>query len=515
MTSPVLFAGQEDISFTPIGQAYQFGINQRNTFSPASLSIDPNYAASYRQGYTRSGICIGMWGNTSSGDNTTWIRSAVPFNNGSFWTSGRMYLDNTAGGAPGNSVLMRWADSTGTVRLQIETNNSGGGLQTINLQTMPGATTLATSSGTFGALSSNPPGKVDVFIDYGVSGTFTVNFNNVQVVTYSGDNTAGSGLSDLAFVDYGSYFKGNSNNGFTTWSECIVATSDTSTWSLATQVPVALGNTTTWDSSPNASTVTNNTGGTGGPFSSGGNIWLSLIYLSTSGYLSSTAVQYTSGTSGTTGMAVYTDSAGSPDTLLEASATISSPSTGTPLYTYGGTTLLNAGTPYWIALACPNGNNVAENSINGGGLGATASYASSFPSTIGTSSQRGWQWVQVSILEQTVSDFQANQSSPDYSLTATEIQEYEVTPAMPSGSFGVVSLVQHGQVTISATGPQHIEFMVRTGGTDYTSASIAPTTGWVTYANNWDTNPHTSAAWATTDLADASTSFNIGYKSLT
>lgn len=104
-------------------------------------------------------------------------------------------------------------------------------------------------------------------------------------------------------------------------------------------------------------------------------------------------------------------------------------------------------------------------------------------------------------------------SSPDYSTTAGQIQEYQVTPAIPSGTFSVVSLVQHVRATIGGTGPQHLDFAVRVGTTDYFSADQAVSTAWGLVSYNWDTNPATGAAWGTADLAASSTAFNMGYRS--
>jgi hypothetical protein len=108
------------------------------------------------------------------------------------------------------------------------------------------------------------------------------------------------------------------------------------------------------------------------------------------------------------------------------------------------------------------------------------------------------------------------QTSPQYSGTAGQIQEYQVTPAIPTGSFGVISVVHKTQATLGSTGPQHFDFMVRTGSTDYTSSpDAAPGATWGSLSYNWDTNPNTSAPWLTTDLPASSTSFNMGLKSVT
>lgn len=108
------------------------------------------------------------------------------------------------------------------------------------------------------------------------------------------------------------------------------------------------------------------------------------------------------------------------------------------------------------------------------------------------------------------------QVSPNYSGTAAQIQEYQVTPAIPTGNFSIISVVQKAQATVGASGPTKFEFMVRTGATDYTSSpDTAPVGVWATYSYNWDTNPNTTNPWQTSELPASSTSFNMGLKSVT
>lgn len=107
-----------------------------------------------------------------------------------------------------------------------------------------------------------------------------------------------------------------------------------------------------------------------------------------------------------------------------------------------------------------------------------------------------------------------NPTSPDYSDTINQLQQYQVSQAIPAGTFAVVSVVHHAQASVSVTGPQHLEFNVRTGGSDYFSADVAPSTGWTLLSKTWDTNPNTTVVWQTTDLPASSSSFNFGYKSI-
>lgn len=97
--------------------------------------------------------------------------------------------------------------------------------------------------------------------------------------------------------------------------------------------------------------------------------------------------------------------------------------------------------------------------------------------------------------------------------TANQIAEFTV-PSLPTGNFSVNAVVQSARATASATGPQNLEFDVRTGGTDYQTANQTLTLSFANgYYTVWSTNPNTSAAWTTSDLGNAG--FNLGVESKT
>ena len=96
--------------------------------------------------------------------------------------------------------------------------------------------------------------------------------------------------------------------------------------------------------------------------------------------------------------------------------------------------------------------------------------------------------------------------------TASEIQEYTVSPTFPTGSWNVTDVWVNALAQVDTTGPQHLQAMVRTGSTDYTSSNLSPPQSvWGTVGIDWTTNPNTGVAWTTTDLSAAG--FNIGFKS--
>lgn len=97
--------------------------------------------------------------------------------------------------------------------------------------------------------------------------------------------------------------------------------------------------------------------------------------------------------------------------------------------------------------------------------------------------------------------------------TNNSISEWTVSNSIPTGSWSVKAVVQEARVQVGTTGPQHFEWVARTGGNDYVTGSLAPTTSFTTFSNQiWLTNPSTSAAWSTTDITAAG--FNLGIESL-
>jgi len=110
------------------------------------------------------------------------------------------------------------------------------------------------------------------------------------------------------------------------------------------------------------------------------------------------------------------------------------------------------------------------------------------------------------INESTLNDVTLNASG-----TAGQVQEYTIG-TLPTGTYSVVDVAVNMRAAVGSSGPQHLDGMVRTGGTDYTSADLAPPPYvWSLVTADWPTNPNTGVAWTTTDLGTAG--FNVGFKS--
>jgi hypothetical protein len=111
-----------------------------------------------------------------------------------------------------------------------------------------------------------------------------------------------------------------------------------------------------------------------------------------------------------------------------------------------------------------------------------------------------------------VNETTLNTATVDASGTSGEIQEYTWSNSLPSGSWTVVDFRVAALAQVDTTGPQHLQAMVRTQSTDYTSSNLAPpqvSFGYI--SNDWLTNPNTGVAWTTSDVT--ATGFNLGFKS--
>jgi hypothetical protein len=93
-----------------------------------------------------------------------------------------------------------------------------------------------------------------------------------------------------------------------------------------------------------------------------------------------------------------------------------------------------------------------------------------------------------------------------------DLLECATTNSIPAGSWNVDAMVMSARVLVGSTGPQHFDFVTRTGGSDFVSSDFTPGTSFANFPNYIQgTNPNTSTLWTTGDLTAAG--FNIGLKS--
>ncbi len=105
-----------------------------------------------------------------------------------------------------------------------------------------------------------------------------------------------------------------------------------------------------------------------------------------------------------------------------------------------------------------------------------------------------------------------NDTNFGYTGTNDTLQECTINSAIPGGIYTVLGLVMSARAVVGATGPQHFDFVTRTGSTNYTSSDYAPTNSFSNITNYIQTtNPATSNPWAITDLQ--ASGFNVGEES--
>lgn len=263
MTSPILFAGGEDLSFSPFGGEYGGSILPDTT------------AGRFRSGYARHALSVRS--DASGAINLHGIRSqpfAPPLlNSGAeltpFWITARVWcLQDNIFGITSDCILLRLLDDQGVPRLVI---SNKGGFATSPIGTPGGPYQVFTAgigaggiinqsnglTGSLSGLSPTPllPDKLDIYVSYNVlspsvapPGQITIYVNGTQIFDSGHINLTTNSNVKIAYLDLMSpvelVFNGTT---LTAWSEVIVSTRDTRTMGMLTQVASGNGNTHNWD----------------------------------------------------------------------------------------------------------------------------------------------------------------------------------------------------------------------------------------------------------------------------
>ena len=121
---------------------------------------------------------------------------------------------------------------------------------------------------------------------------------------------------------------------------------------------------------------------------------------------------------------------------------------------------------------------------------------------------QAWTGAAANIDKATISDATYN-----YTGSTSQLSEWTTSDiAAPAGQWNVLAVAQSARALVGTSGPQHFEWAVRTGGSDYTTGSVAPSTSFGNFPNQlWAANPATSANWQFSDLTAAG--FNLGIES--
>jgi hypothetical protein len=105
-----------------------------------------------------------------------------------------------------------------------------------------------------------------------------------------------------------------------------------------------------------------------------------------------------------------------------------------------------------------------------------------------------------------------NDSNYGYTGSNNVVHECTIKSTVPAGTYNVQGLVMSARGLVGTAGPQHFDFVTRTGGTDYTSPDFAPITSPSNILNYIQTtNPATSSPWSLSDFQNSG--FNIGAES--
>jgi hypothetical protein len=147
--------------------------------------------------------------------------------------------------------MLRIMDSNGNPTLILRGTGTAGQI-TISSRTSAGVfTDLVTCSSVVGTALT----QLDLYVNYGTSGQVTLYANSVPACDFSGNVTNGDGATTLNQVEFAS--PGNYYNG--SWSEVIIATTDTRAMARFTANTAGNGNTIGFSGSNVCSAIWNTT----------------------------------------------------------------------------------------------------------------------------------------------------------------------------------------------------------------------------------------------------------------
>lgn len=121
------------------------------------------------------------------------------------------------------------------------------------------------------------------------------------------------------------------------------------------------------------------------------------------------------------------------------------------------------------------------------------------------------QWTGTNICSSIWPAVTINDASFAQSATNNQLQECTVFNTFPGGTWRVNAVVMSTRAQRGASGPQHIQWLTRTGGADFTSVDETIGLSFANYKNIQHTNPGTALPWTVGDVTAAG--FNLGLKS--
>lgn len=102
-----------------------------------------------------------------------------------------------------------------------------------------------------------------------------------------------------------------------------------------------------------------------------------------------------------------------------------------------------------------------------------------------------------------VNEVVLNDSTFVYAASASLTSTY-LASGFSLGTYNVVAVGVSARALVnSGSGPQNLQIVLRSGGSNFNSSSIALSAGYQACAHSWTTDPHTSSAWLTANAAGA------------
>ncbi len=218
----ILFAGGEDVDGTLVGTA----------------TVDTT-SSNFRSGYGRADIKVP---GASVADPPTQRFTLPSFaNQSTIWVHAEN-IESTTTTATGVQALGVFG-SDGVRRILVRQTATVGQVKISTRNTAGTITDLVTcNSGAWPITSLN---KIDLFLNYAVSGEVTLYENGASICDFTGDVTTNS-VTAVNQVDIG---EATQVTGNTFWSEIIIATTDTRSMNLLTCAPASNGTNMAWSGS--------------------------------------------------------------------------------------------------------------------------------------------------------------------------------------------------------------------------------------------------------------------------
>lgn len=189
--------------------------------------------------YTRFGLQPSSSGGTTFPTSNRVETNAFSSASSDFWVGFEYYVTSSA--TTSNNNLVYFYDGA-TIRLALRGTGTNQQIKLTKRDNAAATTDLTTATGN--TCAGTTKCRMDIHVVYGTSGSVEVFNNGVSILSYTGDITTNSAttLNKAAFAGTGSVPN-------VTFTQIVVATTDTRSTHLTTCAPLATGNTQSWTGS--------------------------------------------------------------------------------------------------------------------------------------------------------------------------------------------------------------------------------------------------------------------------